>query len=171
MAWSSGASAEIYKWVDQKGVTNYSSTPPAKARAQTLDQEAATVSVYQTTAPQDLTRLNDLMQQKVAMLENQLRAERQTYQTQQASYQTDPGLAYYEQCLKERRVDCDTDRFGRAATPYSPYFYAAAAPWFVRPGPLPVTRTMVSGIRVAQPVVLPARTHTHGGPRGLARKF
>lgn len=175
MVGSSGSSAEIYKWVDQKGVTNYSSSPPATGKARTLSPEATTVSVYQAPAPQEAARaLDAMMRQRVAMLENQLRAERRS---QQASYQTDTDryrLAY-EQCLMERRVDCDTGRDGMHATPY---FYAAAAPVFVvgRPFPFtpitPFTRTppAVFGTMVGfrQPTVGSTRTTDH---RGLSRKF
>src|SRR5436190_21422985 len=38
------ARADLYKWVDEKGVTNYSSTPPgAKARAATVAQDRVSV--------------------------------------------------------------------------------------------------------------------------------
>jgi hypothetical protein len=180
MAWSSGSIAEIYKWVDQKGVTNYSATPPATGKARALDPAAATVSVYQATAPQDAARLDALMRQKVAMLEDQLRAARQT---QQASYQTDSDRhrLTYEQCLRERRVDCD--RTGTSAMPYPPYLYAAAAPVLVvgRPFPLtpmaPFTPTTVFGTTVgfsqpgfSQPRGGSMRTAPPRG-RGSSRKF
>ena len=178
MAWSSGTFAEIYKWVDQKGVTNYSSAPPATGKAQMLDPAAATVSVYQAPSPQDAARLLDaMMRQRVAMLENQLRAEHLARLAQQASYQTDSDryrLAY-EQCLRERRVDCDTSRDGMRATPY---FYAAAAPVFVvgRPFTLtpitPFTRNppAVFGTMVGFSPRAGGSTRTTGH-RGLSRKF
>ena len=92
MVESSGSMAEIYKWVDQKGVTNYSSGPPATGKARTLNLETVTVSVYQAPAPQDAARALDvMMRQRVAMLENQLRAERLA---QQASHQADADESY-----------------------------------------------------------------------------
>ena len=175
--WSPCPSAEIYKWVDQKGVTNYSSAPPATGKAQTLDPGATTVSVYPTTALQDAARLDAIMRQKVAMLENQLRAERQARLTQQASYRADAGLAY-EQCLRERRFDCDPGRDGMRATPY---FHAAAAPVIVVGRPFPSTPFPVTTFtpfprptafatmaRFSHPPVVSARTGAHGG---LSRKF
>ena len=177
MAWSSWTYAEIYKWVDQKGVTNYSSAPPATGKARALDPGATTVSVYPTTALQDTARLDAIMRQKVAMLENQLRAERQARLTQQASYRTDAGLAY-EQCLRERRVDCDSGRDGVRATPY---FYAAAAPVYVVGRPFPSTPFPVTPFtpfprppafatmaRFSQPPVVSTRTADHRGP---SRRF
>jgi hypothetical protein len=42
---SAGAHAEIYKWVDEKGIVNYGSKPPAGARKlRQLDENASTVS-------------------------------------------------------------------------------------------------------------------------------
>ena len=174
MAWSSGSLAEIYKWVDQKGVTNYSSAPPATGKAQMLDPAAATVSVYQAPSPQDAARLLDaMMRQRVAMLENQLQAERLARLAQQASHQTGADR-YYEQCLRERRVDCDSGRDGMHATPY---FYAAAAPVFVvgRTFPLtrftpmtPFTRTPPAAFRTMVRFHQPAAARTSDR---LSRKF
>ncbi len=174
MAWSSGTFAEIYKWVDQKGVTNYSSAPPATGKARALDLQATTFSVYQAPAPQDAARMLDaIMRQKVAMLENQLQAERLARLSQQAIYRTDAGLAY-EQCLRERRVDCDSGRDGLRATPY---FYAAAAPVFVvgRTFPLtrftpmtPFTRTPPAAFRTMVRFHQPAAARTSDR---LSRKF
>ena len=125
---SSGSVAEIYKWVDQKGVTNYSSTPPATGKARTLDPAETTVSVYQAPPPQEpARRLDAMLRRRIAMLEDQLQAERLARLAQQASYRTDAGLAR-EQCVRERRVDCDTSREG---VPASPRYYAVAAPVYV----------------------------------------
>ena len=37
-----GASQQIYKWVDEKGVTQYTTTPPPGGKAQTLKTQPAT---------------------------------------------------------------------------------------------------------------------------------
>ena len=125
--------------------------------------------------------LDAMMRQRVAMLENQLQAERVARLSQQTSYQTDAdrGRLAYEQCLRERRVDCDTGRDGMSA---APYFYAAAAPAYVagRPFPLapfttpmtPFTRTPSAALGALVGFHAPAggltRTPDHGG---LSRKF
>ena len=104
------------------------------------------------------------------MLENQLQAEHLARLSQQASYQTD-GERYYEQCLRERRIDCDRD--GPRATPY---FYAASAPVLVvgRPFPrtplTPFTPTRVFGtvVRFPHPAGSSTRTRDH---RGSSRQF
>ena len=162
VAWSSSTTAEVYKWVDEKGVTNYSGTPPARGKAQTLDPGTVTVSVYQAPSPQETARaLDAMMRQRIARLENELLAERLSRLTQQASHQTD-RLAH-EQCLNERRVDCDAGRDGVRAIPY---FYAAAAPVYVVGRAFPVTtftpfpRTppFTTMARFSQPAVVSART-------------
>ena len=154
IAWSPGTFAEIYKWVDQKGVTNYSSSPPAAGKAKTLNLEATSVSVYQAPSPQDSALLLDaMMRHRVAMLEHQLRAERMA---RMASYQTDADRYRldYEQCLSERRVDCDG---GRTGTYASPYFYAPAPLFMVR-RPFPFTNPMTPFTRTT-----PTRFSNRGG--------
>lgn len=140
---SAGSIAEIYKWVDQKGVTNYSNTPPATGKARTLDPDAVSVSIYPAPSPQDPAQAREgMMRQRIARLENELHEQRRA---QQASYQSDSDLARlaYEQCARERRVDCDTSRDG---VPASPRYYTVAAPVYVvaRPmalrAPFPATR-------------------------------
>jgi hypothetical protein len=167
MAWSPGTFADIYKWVDQKGVTNYSSSPPASGKARTLNLETTSVSVYQAPSPQDSARLLDaLMRQRVAILEYQLRAERMA---RLASYQIDADhyRLVYEQCLRERRVDCDG---GRAGTYASPYFYASAPLVVGRPFPFTTpmttfTRTTPAGFSQ------PGGSMRTTGYRGSSQRF
>jgi hypothetical protein len=40
--------AETYKWVDEKGVTNYSNHPPAAAKAKAVQQVEERISYYET---------------------------------------------------------------------------------------------------------------------------
>ena len=42
------ALAQVYKWVDEKGVVNYSSEAPANGKATQLDPKAARVSIIGT---------------------------------------------------------------------------------------------------------------------------
>jgi hypothetical protein len=179
-AWPSCATAEIYKWVDQKGVTNYSSAPPATGKARTLDPETVTVSVYQAPPPQEAARaLDAMMRQRVAMLENQLRAERLARQTHQASTQleSDRGQLAYEQCLRDRRVDCDRMRDGLYAS--NPYPYVGSyvtRPYYVAAAPVLVAGRTVSYPQVRsahpRPAYLGAGAISHfagGSPRAAGR--
>jgi hypothetical protein len=163
---SCSAAAEIYKWVDEKGVTNYGSAPPEKAKSKVLDPQAAAVSVY-TPPPQASRQLESMMRDRIDRLEGELQAERRARQTQQASLQSEEELRRlaYEECVRDRRVDCDQIRDGLYS---APYYYGAYAPAYGygpsrRPGfpTRPVARPLPSyasspAFAPAPPVFAPA---------------
>ncbi len=75
-AWS-----EIYKWVDENGVVNYSNQPPSNRKAEELDLNSIPISVIETdkidqraawAAKSEVSSLR----QKVDQLESQLQVER-----------------------------------------------------------------------------------------------
>jgi len=79
--------AQVYKWVDARGVTNYSSEPPADARAKTKVKVVEdTLSVY--TPPRAVTQAIEIarvqradpLAAKVENLERQLEIERSVRQ-------------------------------------------------------------------------------------------
>ena len=79
--------AQVYKWVDERGVTNYSSEPPADPRTKTKVKTVEdTLSVY--TPPRAVTqaiedardRRNNPLAGKVDDLERELAAERRARQ-------------------------------------------------------------------------------------------
>ena len=175
MVWSSGGIAEIYKWVDEKGVTNYSSTPPARGEARSIDLQSATVSVYPAPPPQEAARaLDAAMRARIERLENELLAERRARQTRTTQAESDRRQLAYEQCLRERRVDCEQIRDGMyAASYYSPHY--VAAPVLVAARPLlqaqfmPVLPQQVFGTAAPFPGVSP-RAAGHRGSRELSRQ-
>jgi hypothetical protein len=96
------ACAELYKWVDERGVTNYSSDPPSDPRsAKKLARIENKLSVY--------TPDEGFMQAVKALRERSIKAlsepapERQTQQVATIQPQSP-----YEQCLASGRPDCDT---------------------------------------------------------------
>ena len=100
------ASAQIYKWVDDNGVTHYSDTAPEKTKpANKLDVVAERISVY----PQDPSLMqqmayansNAALASRVANLEHQLQAERMARQYAAAASQV--YTSAYDQC----GLDCD----------------------------------------------------------------
>lgn len=106
-AWS-----QIYKWVNDRGVVNYSNQPPANRKAKALDLSAITVSVYEAEKPgqraaaparSEVASLSD----KIDRLERQLEAERQAGQYA-ASANARALQAADDQCVAERRVDCNS---------------------------------------------------------------
>ena len=68
------AHAEVYKWVDEKGVVNYSNSPPAGTKQVTQLNEAATkVSVVPGMSKEEIERQRDLAtQMRLDRLERQL---------------------------------------------------------------------------------------------------
>jgi hypothetical protein len=93
------AGAQLYKWVDERGVTNYSNQPPADPRnAKNLRPVEDRISVY--TPDQALTQaVDDLRQgydrataERIASLERELEAERRA--RQYAAAQAQPVLDY-----------------------------------------------------------------------------
>lgn len=68
------ASAELYKWVDEKGVVNYGDKPPAAARnVRALDDTNARLSVVPGLPPETMQRERErAAESRVEQLERQL---------------------------------------------------------------------------------------------------
>jgi len=102
--------AQIYKWVDDHGVVNYSNQPPANRKAKELDTSAIPVSVYEAEKPghraaatrSEAASLSD----KIDRLERQLEAEREARQYAAAA-DARALQAAYDQCVAQRGVDCN----------------------------------------------------------------
>lgn len=109
---ATSAHGQVYKWVDQNGVTNYAGKPPTDVNAvQELDVVEERLSVYAQdkrvlraldTASQ---RIDPILSNRIESLERQLAGERQARQYAAAA-EASALQAAYEQCLAQRRVDC-----------------------------------------------------------------
>ena len=95
-AWS-----QIYKWVDENGVTNYTNLPPTNPKAMELDLDSARLSVIETGTPEQLQTLAvksevGYLRQKVDQLEGQLEAGRYAgqYATESAAVPIETGYGY-----------------------------------------------------------------------------
>jgi hypothetical protein len=53
------AHADLYKWVDDQGVVNYSDSPPAKAKSSKVDESAGTLSVFPGMSKEELARARE----------------------------------------------------------------------------------------------------------------
>jgi len=140
---SGQADAQTYKWVDERGQTTYSNTPPTVGKLpKRIDPVAERVSVYTPdatiTRAMEEDRRND---GKVKYVERQLNNERR----QQAGADPRARQGAYERCVAERRVDCESLRSGSPVTEYDaiPY-YSPVYVFGARPSPF------------AQPLVPPA---------------
>lgn len=133
------AGAELYKWVDDKGVTNYGSTPPANARnIQKLDDSNPRVSTVPGLKPEEVQAgENRALQQKVDQLERDLEAQRRATADAQARAAAD--TQWRERCLADRRVDCDDPSRGAVdydtGTTWYPYYPPVVRPPPPRPRP------------------------------------
>ena len=111
------AHADVYKWVDQHGVTNYAGKPPADAKAvKKVDILAQRLSVYTPDAALVLaiasgSRGSDrILSDRVDSLERQLEAERRARQAAAAAG-LQAAQAAYDRCVADRRVDCNGNNF------------------------------------------------------------
>lgn len=116
--------AQLYKWVDENGVTNYSNQPPANPKAaKNLRPVEDRLSVY--SPDEGLTQAIDDARQKsqqrqsqrarIGNLETQLQDERRAREQATAAAARETQLAY-EKCVADRRVDCNAIYAG-----YPPY--------------------------------------------------
>jgi hypothetical protein len=127
------AYGQVYKWTDERGVVNYSSTPPDNRKSQKLDEDKGRVS---TIEAQDLSKAEAASRER-ALRDRVDRLEQETQRNRQNAAAQDAAAAegqrqWRERCISERRTDCDD--------PYAafndPGYYT---PYGVRPGvrPLP----------------------------------
>jgi hypothetical protein len=120
------AFAQVYKWVDEKGVVNYSSEAPANRNSTVLDPKSVRVSTYSTeeapkSAAGTLTPTNErALSEKIDRLERKLDADRYARQNLLDTQIQAAAGSRYEQCLRDRRVDCDYA--GMDPYYYGPYY-------------------------------------------------
>jgi hypothetical protein len=143
------ARAELYKWVDERGVTNYSNAPPAAAApANKLTRVENTISVY--------TPDESFMQAVKIARERSIQAlaepEPQRSAVGRVAVSSESG---YEQCVSSGRLGCD-DLY-RA---YSPAYYPAVAAYPLygvrpvrinAPRPAPYRTTATRVVRASSP--------------------
>jgi hypothetical protein len=119
--------AQVYKWVDEKGVVNYSNEAPADRKATQLDPKSSRVSIVGTD--ETLKRAatpsasDRVLYEKIDRLERKLDADRyaRAAAEQQAQAAAD---SWYQQCLRDRRVDCDYGGMDPYYSGYYPYYGA-----------------------------------------------
>src|SRR5258708_4026838 len=144
------ACAELYKWVDARGVTNYSSEPPSDQRAaKKLTRVENTISVYTPDEP--------FMQAVKALRERNIKtlSEPEPDRQQVASMQPQSP---YEQCLASGRPDCDT-QYGDYYPGYLPGFAV------FRGRPVRPTRFVQSRARIEPHATFSRSGHARMGGR------
>jgi hypothetical protein len=119
-AMSDAPAATVYKWVDEKGVVNYTTTPPSNRMAAAVDVAPAVAGQGGTGGDGEACYWRERAQREAASGLEQDRLRRETEQLRQsklrqemaaaeaASKQKTAAQLAYEQCRSERRVDCET---------------------------------------------------------------
>ncbi len=141
------ASAQVYRWTDERGGINYGSKPPAGARnIVKMNDDEGRVSTMPSVPPEviDSTRAR-ADQRRADQLQRDLDAERRANRSGYGGANTASDYqAWLEACRAERRVDCDNPDRGAAYVPG----YAYGSPVYVAP---PVVRP--PGVRpLPQPI-------------------
>jgi hypothetical protein len=107
------ASAELYRWVDERGVTNYSNEPPpATATAKKLTHVADRISVY-TPDEQFMKAVKTMRERSL-----QAMAEPEAPRNPVARISAQPQSGY-EQCLMSGRIGCE-ELYGSYVPAYLP---------------------------------------------------
>jgi len=119
--------AEVYKWVDEKGVVNYSNTPPENRKSVKLDEEQGRVSTIEAYdySRDGAGKREKALQERVARLEQEVARGRQTAALDAAAA-AEAYRVWREQCFAQRRVDCD-DPYAAAYDPGYVYPYPGVA--------------------------------------------
>lgn len=113
---AASASAQVYKWVDERGVTNYSNQPPAGKAAKNVGLVEDRISVYSSdktvTASTDASRQksDQALADKISSLERQLEEERWARQYASAAAQS-----AYDPC--SGNINCNGLYDGYYSTP------------------------------------------------------
>jgi hypothetical protein len=121
---------ETYKWVDEKGVVNYSNMPPENRKSVKLDDEQGRVSTIEAYdySRDGAAKRAQALQERVSRLEQEVsRARgRQTAALDEAAA-AEAYRQWREQCFAQRRIDCD-DPYAAAYDPGLVYPYPALVP-------------------------------------------
>lgn len=113
-AFAMSASAEVYKWTDERGVVNYTSTPPKSRTAQKLDVVEDNRLTVVPTSREELERAaitaqqlgRDRVQRENATERSRIAAQAQS----QPSARGEVLRAWRERCINEKWADCDDER-------------------------------------------------------------
>jgi hypothetical protein len=95
------ASGAIYKWVDQQGTTNYSNKAPADRRAVKLDEQNSLVNTIRFPE-----RKGAASPSRTERLEDETLRGRRSQAAEEAAAR-EAFRRWRDQCIAQRRVDCD----------------------------------------------------------------
>ncbi len=138
----------VYRWVDEKGVVNYTTTPPPAARkAATIDVSPAVAGQGDILSGEEARYWRARGEREALRSATEERRQRETVQLEQERLRQDMAMAEarsreksqwqlaVERCKSQRHVDCETAPYGPA--------YGQPAPLVIvaRPGVNPFPST------------------------------
>jgi hypothetical protein len=144
----------VYKWVDSRGVVNYSTAPPPEARGIVAVNADPSISGREFAGDDEARYWRERRQRDAANELANLRHQRETEEWRQARYrqqmmqvasnasaEDERRRQAREQCVRERRVDCDTAGATAVYGGYYPAPVIARAPrqTIQQVSPFPVT--------------------------------
>lgn len=129
-----GVHAQVYKWTDERGVVNYSSTPPPPGRsARIVNEESGRVSTIPADPAAAAGAPGDrALRDRVGRLEQDLARERQAAAAGDAAA-AEAYQRWLAQCRADRRTDCDSPN----PSYHDPGYGYVYPPGVVRPLPRP----------------------------------
>ena len=172
------AAAQVYKWIDANGVTNYSNKPPAAAGNGKVEVVLDKVS-YQPS-PREAARAQVIaarereqaLAERIARLEREVAAERELRQYEAALAARTPQSASYADCVAQRGVDCEGGySYPYYAAAYAPLRGRWSAPRFPSPLPVGVTAGNVSGLSGVTAGNVNGLSGVTAGNLGASRSF
>ena len=96
-----GSHAEVYKWVDERGVINYGTKPPRDAvNVMKVDASGSNLRIIPTALPRTVPA------QPERPLDNRRGGMAGSAVDRATLDQLDRALSWRERCFAERRVDC-----------------------------------------------------------------
>jgi hypothetical protein len=109
--------AQVYKWVDERGVVNYSNEPPkdvvkAKKAEPVPDDRLSVYSASReppapsSSAGSSRPERTDVLRDRIELLERELELERRQ-RAMSAQDEADRKRRAYDQCVLHRGVDCE----------------------------------------------------------------
>ncbi|MFN0164095.1 MAG: DUF4124 domain-containing protein [Burkholderiales bacterium] len=136
----------VYKWTDERGVVNYTTTPPPKARGGTTVLATPALESHVTADEEEARYWRERRQRETLRDMEAARERRETQAMRQAQARHSMALASQsaardeearraarEQCLRERRIDCDNPQAA------SPVYYTPTPVIVRRVAPQPIT--------------------------------
>lgn len=106
------AHGEVYKWVDDKGVVNYGSSPPAGKTAKALPAQDSRLTVVPAPPPPKAVPQASPTDKRVEELEKAL-AEEKSAREDKERREADRLKAAIADCEANKGIDCESDPYQR----------------------------------------------------------